>query len=270
MSPTGIYLNDTSSLVIVSDQANNRLQIFDLDRTRSSPSNHRIKFLRITGSTGSNNLEFQGPTQLSQHFPTGNLLVADYLNDRVQMLTEQGDFIRSIGHKDMIRNPRAVSCSPVSHDILACDSFDKAHLFSSDGYALVRSFCSTGNSLDQTYGMTGVCFDDERKRIILCDNGNNRLSVWSCGGAKFLCWVSLPGKQQSSCVCVDKSVAGARIIVGTTQGQIYMFDARMVGCGEEELPEKAVIQTIGSQGNKPGRALVQWLWTNMACCSRVI
>ena len=120
-------------------------------------------------------------------------MVADSNNHRVQMLNEQGAFVAVIG--EGVHDPCAVSCSDSlqrHNHIVAADYGNQIHLFSpassssSSDYKLLRTFCSTGSGQQQTDCVYGICFDDERNRIIACDYFNKRLSVWSVDGSDCL------------------------------------------------------------------------------------
>ncbi len=82
--PNGVRINNEQ--VFVSDSDNGRIQVFDTD----------LKFVRTIGEKG------DGPGQFSQlddlvFDEDGNIYVVEYLNNRVQVLTSQGDHIRFIG-----------------------------------------------------------------------------------------------------------------------------------------------------------------------------
>ena len=57
---------------------------------------------------------------------------------------------------------------------------------------MIRSFDSTGHNNDQFYAVSGVCIDDERKRILIADYWNHRLSVWSHDGSQFIKPIPIP------------------------------------------------------------------------------
>ena len=99
----------------------------------------------------------------------------------------------------------------------------------------------------QTNIVCGRCFDDERNRIIACDYGNNRLSVWSADSSQFIQAINVPSSSSQYnpiSVCVDQYANSHRFLVGTEQSQILVFDARN---------ENKVLQTIGSKGDQPGQ-----------------
>ena len=137
----------------------------------------------------------------------------------------------------------AVDCSRATHHIVTADYERQLHLYSSDGNTLIRSFCGHGSNIDQTNRVNGMCFDDERMRILVCDFNNKRLTVWSSDGSQFITTINMPNNQNPLSVCVDYHQGSHRVIVGTYQSQILVFDAS----------NNQVIQILGSQGQQPGQ-----------------
>ena len=118
--------------------------------------------------------------------------------------------------------------------IVAADLTKQIHLFSpassslNSDYKLLRSFCSRGSEQQQTSCVHGICFDDERSRIIACDSNNNRLSVWSADGSQFIKTINMPfssTQRNPMSVCVDRYANCHRFLVGIEQSQILVFDA---------------------------------------------
>ena len=82
--PRGLTLRD--NLVYVCDHNNHRIQVFDLD----------LNFVRSIGSRGSGRGEFDAPFNIT--FDTaGNMYVAEWGNERVQVMDSSGRFICEFG-----------------------------------------------------------------------------------------------------------------------------------------------------------------------------
>ena len=183
--------------------------------------------------------------------------MTDNNNKRVQILNKQGTFVAIIG-KGVLQYPYAVSCSD-SHQrhnhIVAVDLPNQIYLFypasssSSSDYKLLRSFCSHGSEQQQTNHVYSICFDDERNRIIVCDNYNNkRLSVWSADGSQFIQTINMTSSSthhNPMSVCVDRYANCHRLLVGTEQLQILVLDVRN--------NNYKVLQIIGSKGEQLGQ-----------------
>ena len=88
--PRGLTLRD--NLVYVCDCDNHRIQVFDLD----------LNFVRSIDSRGSGRGEFDQPYDVK--FDTsGNMYVAEWGNERVQVMDSSGRFIREFGQGKLIQ-----------------------------------------------------------------------------------------------------------------------------------------------------------------------
>ena len=86
----GLTLRD--NLVYACDRKNNRIQVFDLD----------LNFVRSIGSRGSGRGEFDAPFDVK--FDTaGNMYVAGWSNERVQVMDSSGRYIREFGRGKLSR-----------------------------------------------------------------------------------------------------------------------------------------------------------------------
>lgn len=164
------------------------------------------------------------------------------------MLTDQFQFVKSIGQGQLLQ-PYAVDCSHLTHHIVTADNGHQLHLFSSDRSTLIRSFCSSGSNIDQTNIVYGMCFDDERKRILVCDNGNKRLSIWSNDGSTFINTIKMPNNRIPISICVDYHQGSHRIIVGTYQSEIIIFDSS----------NNEVIQTLGTEIHQSDQGISNYI-----------
>ena len=309
----GICFDDEHKQIVVCDYNNRRLSIWSSDGSQfittvnipnnnqypwsvcmdkyanhsSSNNNNRIqvfnaadgKFISKCGTQGNGNGQFYTPRGICLHPSNNNIIVADYNNNRVQMLNDQFRFVSMIGD-NLLESPQAVDCSSLPpHSIVAADDQNQIHLFSpssnnnnnNSDYQLVRSFCSNGSSYNQTNSVYGICFDDEHKQIVVCDFYNRRLSIWSSDGSQFITTVNIPNNQYPWCVFMDKYANHSssknnsnsnvhRMIVGTVS-QILVFDARKLQALQTQPQQQQqqgsvldVIQSIGSptSGSKAG------------------
>ena len=250
--------------ILVAEEGNNRIQVFN-------PADG--KFISKFGTQGNGNGQFQNPLSICLHPSNNNIIVAEYSNNRVQMLNDQFQFVSMIGN-NLLKNPCAVDCSSLPpHSIVAADYSNQIHLFSpspnsnnNSDYQLVRSFCSHGSSYNQTNVVYGICFNDEHKQIVVCDNSNRRLSIWSSDGSQFITTVNIPNKQYPLSICIDKYANHNsnnnrnvhRMIVGT-QTQILVFDARKLQALQPQPQQQQasvldVIQSIGSSSSTGSKA----------------
>jgi RHS repeat-associated protein len=79
-------LVDTHNNLVVSDGANNRLQVL----------NEKNEFVKTIGSLGAGQGQFSSPKEIKQD-SHGNMFVVDEANNRVEELNEKGEFVQTFG-----------------------------------------------------------------------------------------------------------------------------------------------------------------------------
>jgi DNA-binding beta-propeller fold protein YncE len=86
--PTGIGVNPINGSVVVSDEKNNRVQVF----------NEKGEFVRTFGSEGTGNSQFKEPRGIAVD-AKGNIWVTDTGNNRVEEFNEKGEYLSQFGTK---------------------------------------------------------------------------------------------------------------------------------------------------------------------------
>jgi DNA-binding beta-propeller fold protein YncE len=137
--------------------------------------------LRIIGSKGDgpSSLRFKNPSQVwvaSDDF----VFVAEYGNDRVQVLTPSLDFLGFVG-VGQLRGPVGVCADD---DVIMVSEVN-AHSISvfkrCDG-ALLRHIGARGRGDGQLYWPRGLCFISGHRHVAVADYDNARVSVFSVEG----------------------------------------------------------------------------------------
>ena len=109
LSPTGIEV-DFEGRVYVVDSGNHRIQVFDSDGN----------FLRMWGSQGSASGEFNSPLDVTVGYRADTVVnfiaVSDHENNRIQLFTSNGVFIRSF---DNIPSPLGIDTQEDRIDIVS-------------------------------------------------------------------------------------------------------------------------------------------------------
>jgi hypothetical protein len=117
--PEGIAISATN--VYVSDTLNNKVVSFKTDGTGQT----------TWGGPGSGNLQFSGPIGIaysSSSSISGNLFIADYGNNRIQVLSSSGSYLSqfgsssSVGGNGVLKGPEGVAVAGVS--IFVSDTSD--------------------------------------------------------------------------------------------------------------------------------------------------
>jgi DNA-binding beta-propeller fold protein YncE len=135
--------------------------------------------LRVIGDKGRGPLQFTEPRQVwvaSDDF----VFVADYCNDRVQVLAPRLDFHGFVGVGQLVG-----PCGVCADDDVIMVSESDAHrisVFNRGDGALLRRFGSRGSGDGQLENPRGLCFMSGHRDIAVADYYNCRVSVFSVEG----------------------------------------------------------------------------------------
>jgi DNA-binding beta-propeller fold protein YncE len=150
--------------------------------------------------------------------------VAEYLNDRVQVLTPRLDFHASVG-VGKLDGPVGVCAN--DHVIMVSEW--RAHrisAFSRGDGTLLHRFCCEGSSDGQLNRPQGVCFVAGNRHVAVADGGNHRVSVFSVDG-EFVRHVGagmLRRPQGVACSAIDELVVAdtekSRVVVFSASGEL--------------------------------------------------
>ena len=88
-----LVVDDKNMLIYVADTYNHRVQVFEFHSSDASD----MKVVRIIGGFGKDNGLFNYPVGIALDAGANTLVVADTGNDRIQILTNQGEHIRTFG-----------------------------------------------------------------------------------------------------------------------------------------------------------------------------
>ena len=89
----GILVDDEDMLIYVVDTYNHRIQVFEFHSSDASD----LKFVRVIGKFGSEDGLFNYPVGMTVDRESKTLIVADTGNDRIQILTMEGEHMSSFG-----------------------------------------------------------------------------------------------------------------------------------------------------------------------------
>ena len=128
--PLGVAVNDKDEIV-VADQYNHRVQVFDSNGT----------FLRSFGHEGKNAGEFNRPDGLAID-RDGNIFVADRNNDRVQIFSRGETYLGSFGGNGSLDNqlsdPQGLSLDSTGNIIVADAGNKLIKIFTPDGRFVMK------------------------------------------------------------------------------------------------------------------------------------
>lgn len=145
-------------------------------------SKSHVKWVTF-GDRGSAPGCFTSPCDLAVR-NNGQILVADTLNHRVQILDPRGEFISNFGQQGEnfgeLFHPSGIAVSPHGHVIVSDHGNNRVQVFTSCGVFL-RSFGSKGDSEGYMHHPTGIAVDEEG-HILVADQENHRIQIFDENG----------------------------------------------------------------------------------------
>ena len=212
--PLGVAVGDVDEIV-VTDQLNHRVQVFDSNGTflRSfghrgenggefkypfgiviskdrnifvaDNNNHRIQILSWEGrhlgsfgGKGSLDSQLSGPRGLSLD-STGNVIVADTGNKLIKIFTPDGRFVMKIGGKGSFSFP--VHCVQCGEYFIVSDSHEHCiKVFNREGHFQYK-FGKQGDG-DGEFKYPRFLSVTQSKHLLVCDMGNHRIQVFELDG----------------------------------------------------------------------------------------
>ncbi|HSS33527.1 MAG TPA: 6-bladed beta-propeller [Solirubrobacterales bacterium] len=214
-STPGAAAVDSSGNLLVADELNNRVQVFnpageyirtigsagsgngqfsrpggvavdpsgniwvsDTNHDRIQKFNAKGEYLLKTGTTGTGNGQFNEPEGLGVD-SKGNVYVADSVNGRIEKFNEKGEFQKVIG-AGQIGETQAVTIGPENNIWVAGSTANKVVEFNEAGTKL-REFGSAGSGNGQFSNPSAITVD-AGGTVWVTDVGNNRVQGFSQTG----------------------------------------------------------------------------------------
>ncbi len=182
--------------------------------------------LRVIGGAGDGPLQFKNPYQVwvaSDDF----VFVADFSNNRVQVLTPRLDFHAFVG-VGQLETPEGV-CANDAVIVVSERDGSRISVFSRGDGALLRRFGSKGGGDGQLRYPQGLCFMSGHRHVAVADAGNGRVSVFSVEG-EFVRHVGV-GKLKYptgvACSAFDELVVADtnndRVVVFSASGELLLM-----------------------------------------------
>ena len=131
-------------------------------------------FISKIGRYWKSQLEFSMPSGLTIDESNGNIYVSDYINNRIQILSQDFRFIFLFG-KDTLKYPRAVKLSK-EYIFVLDESNPCLHLFSYN-HILQKSVISRGKGMQVINPF--YFFIDQTDNILISDNGANSIRIFN-------------------------------------------------------------------------------------------
>ena len=215
--PSGVAI-DTGGHILVADCGNHRIH-----QLLSTGKN-----LRTIGTKGSGPLQFNCLQGITVHPGTGKVYVAEYLNNRIQVLnsdlTHSSSFGRRGSNNGEFELPYNIATDAEGNVYIAdCDNH-RIQVFTVDG-AYLRQFGKEGEGEGELKYPVSIAIDSGRNVVYVAENGNNRVSIFSTDGVfikSFGRKGNGPAQFHSPCgIAVDKK--GAVYVCDTDNNRIQIF-----------------------------------------------
>ena len=163
--PVGIGFKNEK--LYICDQSNHRVQILNTDLTLHASF----------GSHGSANAQFQC-CAYAAFDSGGNVYITDFHNNRVQVFTPEGKFLREIKvtPKGSVQRPYAIAIDSSDNVYVSERDHPCVDIFNSRGEFLT-SFGSRGTREGQFDSVCGLHID-RNDRVLVCDYNNGRIQIF--------------------------------------------------------------------------------------------
>lgn len=233
-SPRGVAVDPQGNSYVV-DLGNSRINKYGPDGA----------FLSSWGKRGDNPPksrpgDFNEPSGVAV-LPSGEVLVADTWNGRIQKFTAQGKFLAEYGGVQYgFYSPRNVACDKAGNFYVADTGNSKIQVFSPQG-VLIKVLGERGQSsgkFDEVFGLA----INSRGEVYAADPGNQRINHFSAlPEGKFLGQRKVPGWKRSSPFWPQLAVDSADRVyaVDSANRQIWVYDAGL--------------NYLGTLGGQPGK-----------------
>jgi DNA-binding beta-propeller fold protein YncE len=168
--PTGIAVNPKTSELLVVDTLQSRVFRFDLS-SRSPKGSF--------GTDGATKGRFHYPTNIFVTL-TGNIIVSDALNFRVQVFSPQGRFLFTFGRMGDVpgtfSRPKGVAADSDGNIYVVDALFDNIQVFDNSG-RLLMAFGKHGTGYGEFWLPTGI-YIDNNDLIYVSDSSNQRVQIF--------------------------------------------------------------------------------------------
>lgn len=168
--PTGVVINRSTAELLVLDTPQAAILRYDLES---------LTYKGQFGSRGTAPGQFNHPTDLTVT-PTGDILVSDSLNFRVQMFSASGEFKRTFGKAGdspgYFSRPKGIAVDSDGNIYVVDALFDNVQIFDVQG-RLLLSFGRPGQGPGEFWMPAGICIDRD-DRIYVTDAYNRRVQMF--------------------------------------------------------------------------------------------
>jgi len=226
--PQGLAFDHHRGLLIVTEGATNRVQVFSSDEDGAG-----FSFVSRFGEEGDQPGQFRTIDGIAIDHDHDRILITDYGNNRIQSwsLSDQSflSCIGQYGSGDLEfhclrgiaidkHHHRIIIADTANHRLVFLSSIDLSFLFSVGG--------NQGSRPGEFFYPVGIAIDDDRHRIVVTDTNNHRVQVLSLIDGSFLFEFGCRGDQPGQFVvpqgvCIANQ--GRTIVVDASNRRLQSF-----------------------------------------------
>jgi DNA-binding beta-propeller fold protein YncE len=175
------------------------------------------KFVKNFGKRGSGPGEFSNPWGIVFDPSTRTILVADCSNNRVQIFSEEGNYL---SHFATASNPCYIVLDDAGRIYVTLGDSNQVQVFEPRGTKELFRWGKGGNGDGDLSNPYGIAVN-EKGEVIVCDYGNSRLSVFTKEG-NFLRTMGKGEMSRPFAICMD----GEGNILATDNSRmiVHVFD----------------------------------------------
>ena len=167
-----------TSFAIAYNHTNNRVYVCDTNNHRITILNHDLTFNGSFGSKGSEDGQFGEPDGISFN-RAGNVLIADYLNNRVQVFNANGRHLSSITHTgagERLEGPVSVVVAPNDWVYVVEYNCPRVSVFNENG-EYIKSFGKPGHKDGEFNYPFAIAVRDDGY-VFVSDTENSRVQIF--------------------------------------------------------------------------------------------
>ena len=225
---------------------------------------HQYKVVKSCGSRGKREGEFEQPCSITKNEKTGDIAVADYGNERVQVFDENLKYLRTIGGGTGSQTGAAVKLGgPLSVAFLRNGDMIVTHY--DDAKSKMTVITDGGQFIEQfsqhlINPLSLFVKTDGDGHVIVCDAGDRKIKVLSSDGVELLQSFSAP----------DCNIAPGYVFY---HHDTFFVSYPWADCVKVFSKEGVFLYNIGSEGSGEGqfkrpRGLVVDAFDNLIVCDR--